>query len=198
MRKLKKLSKNKKPVAIFIYGPIAVGKLTVAKILSKKLGYKLLHNHLINNIVDEIFERQSYWNSVMKDNLRFYVYKTAGEAGVSFIATHAYAHNFVSRAGLSDPKYVQTLEKKLTKLGIKFYPVHLKADNKELLRRVNIISRKQHGKLTDRKVMRELLGKRDDYKTSPKLKNNLIIDNTNLSPQKVANIIIKYFGIKLQ
>jgi|GEM_PF-3574071 len=39
----------KKPIVIVLYGPMAVGKLTVAQKLSKKLKMKLSHNHLLNN-----------------------------------------------------------------------------------------------------------------------------------------------------
>ncbi len=40
---------------IFLYGPPAVGKLTIAKVIAEKTGYKLLHNHLIVNPIAEIF-----------------------------------------------------------------------------------------------------------------------------------------------
>lgn len=195
MRKLKKSSKNKKQTIIFIYGPIAVGKLAVAKILSKKLGYKLAHNHHINDFVAEVFDRGSYASHVMKDQLRYLLLENMTKTGMSFIATHCYAHNFVSKTGLSDPKYLQTLEKKLTKIGAKFYAVHLKATNEELLRRVKMNSRKSFKKLMDVKIMNKHILK-SDYKNSPKLKNNFIIDNTNLSPQKVSDMIIKHFKIK--
>lgn len=194
MKKLKKLS-NKKQAVVFIYGPIAVGKLTIAKILSKKLGYRLTHNHHINDFVVEVFDRDSYVAHAMKDQLRYMLIENMAKAGMSFIVTHAYSHNFVSKAGLSDPKYLKTIEKKLTKLGIKFCPVHLKANKVELLNRVNKVSRKEFKKLTNKKIMEQQLSK-FDWKTSPELKNNLIIDNTNISPQKVANIIIKHFKLK--
>jgi deoxyadenosine/deoxycytidine kinase len=193
MQKLKK-SSSKKSIVVFIYGPIAVGKLTVAKLLSEKLGYRLAHNHHINDFVQEIFDRDSYASHAMKDQLRYIVMENMVSANINFIATHCYSHNFVSKTGLSDPKYVKTLEKKLTKLGAKFYAVHLKAENGELLRRVNQNSRKQFKKLTDKKIMNELFLK-NDWQTSPKLKNQLIIDNTNLSPQKVSDMIIKYFKL---
>ena len=193
MKKLKK-SSNKKPIVVFVYGPIAVGKLTVAKILSKKLGYRLEHNHNINDFVTGIFERDSLASHAMKDQLRYVVLENIVKAGMNFVTTHCYAHNFVSKAGLSDPKYVQSLEKKLTKLGAKFYAVHLKADNEELLRRVNQNSRKEFRKLRDKKIMKDQIIK-NDWQTSPKLKNQLVIDNTNLSPEKVSDMIIKYFNL---
>jgi deoxyadenosine/deoxycytidine kinase len=191
----KEFSKNKKVTIIFIYGPIAVGKLAVASVLSKKLGYKMTHNHAINNLVNEIFTRETHYNSVMKDQLRYDLLENAVKAKISLVTTHCYAHNYVSPTGLADPKYVQTLEKKITKLGGKFCGVHLKADAKELLRRVSISSRKAFKKLTDKTTMKKCLS-RNDWQNSPKLKNNLIINNTNLSPKKVANMIIKEFKLR--
>lgn len=196
MRELKR-SSNKKPTVIFIYGPIAVGKLTVATILSKKLGYKLAHNHALNDFVQEVFDRHSYASDYMKDKLRPYLLENAVKFKVNLVTTHCYSHNFVSKTGLSDPKYVETLEKRLTKIGARFFPVHLKADNEELLRRVNTSSRKRFKKLVSKKIMRELLVKSyKDYKTSPKLRNNFVIDNTNISPKKVSDMIIKHFKLK--
>lgn len=195
MKKLKRLLKNKKPTVIFIYGPIAVGKLTVAKILSKKLGYKLAHNHMLNDLAYGLFDRQTFARDNLLEKFRFHLLENAVKEKVSFITTHCYTHDFVSKTGLSDPKYVQALEKKLTKLGAKFYPIHLKASSGELLRRVEMSSRKKFRKLKDKKIMREYLST-FDWQTSPKLKNNLVIDNTNLSPSKVAGIIIKHFKLK--
>ncbi len=197
MKKLKKSSKNKKSVIIFIYGPIAVGKLTVAKILSEKLGYKLSHNHHINDFIKEVFGGSNYLSDRMKDRLRYYFLENVVEAKINLVVTHCYDHNFISRTGLSDPKYVETLAKKLTNLGAKFYPVHLKANSKELLKRVGMASRKKFYKLVDKEVMRQILP-RKDYNTSPKLKNNFIIDNTNLPPKKAVEMIIKHFKIKHQ
>ena len=194
MKKLEKSSKNKNPIVIFIYGPIAVGKLTVAEVLSKKLGYKLAHNHALNDFVQEIFDRNSYASHYMKDNLRPYLLEHAVKFKVNLVTTHCYSHNFVSQTGLSDPKYVEALEKTLTKLGAKFYAVHLKASNQELLNRVSMNSRKAFKKLTDKKIMEKLLLE-NDYQTSPNLKNNFVIDNTNLSPAKVSDMIIKHFEI---
>lgn len=195
MKKLKKSSKNKKPVVIFIYGAVAVGKFTVAKTLSKKLGYKLAHNHHVNDFVDEVFTPHTFYAHYMREFLRYSVLENLVKAKINFVTTHCYWHNFVSRTGLSDSQYVKRIEKKLTKLGAKFYPIHLKANEKELLRRVSMRSRRAFRKLHDKKTMREYLS-RLDLQTSPKLKNNFVIDNTKLSPQKVSDMIIKHFKLK--
>lgn len=194
MKKLKKLSKSKKPVVIFIYGPIAVGKLTVAKTLQKKLGYQLTHNHEINDLVDGLFDHDTDLNSALKESLRHSLLETIVKGKISFITTHAYAHDYVSSTGLSDPKDLETLEKRLTELGAKFCGVHLKANKETLLDRVDKVSRKKFGKLKDKKIMRKLLLTKD-FQTSPNLKNNLVIDNSKLAPNKVADMIIKHFKI---
>lgn len=194
MKKLGKLA-QKKPTVIFIYGPIAVGKLTVAKILSKKLGYKLSHNHALNDFVDELFARSTFPSSRMKERLRYELMESAVKAKINFITTHAYSQNYVSDTGLSDPKYLENLEKKMKKCGANFYPIHLKASDKELLRRVSMNSRKNFKKLRNKKIMQQWI-KNSDFKTSPKLKNNFVIDNTNLSPKKVSEMIIKKFKLK--
>lgn len=195
MQRLKKSSKNKKPIVVFIYGPIAVGKLTIAKILSKKIGYKLTHNHALNDFIDGVFDRGTLTRDTMIEKLRYDLLENAVKSKISFVTTHCYSHDFVSRTGLSDPKYVESLEKKLVKLGAMFYPIHLKAEGKELLNRVNMDSRKIFKKLTNKKVMREHVLNRD-WQSSPRLKNNFVIDNTKLSPQKVSDIIIRHFKIK--
>ena len=192
MKKLKKLSKNKKPIVIFIYGPIAVGKLTVAKILSKRLKLKLTHNHSLNDFVDDIFTRGTFARDNMIEKLRFSLLENAIKEKISFITTYCYAHDYISTTGFSDPKYVENIEKKLIKLGAVFYAVHLKANNKELIKRVGMNSRKEFRKLKDRKIMRKISILRD-WESSAKLKNQIVIDNTNLSPKKVADIIIKEF-----
>src|SRR5882757_2209897 len=40
---------------LLLYGPPATGKLTIAKELEKRTGYKLLHNHLLLNPLSDFF-----------------------------------------------------------------------------------------------------------------------------------------------
>ena len=55
--------------------------------------------------------------------------------------------------------------------------------------------RKQYKKLTDKKIMKQVLIEKD-WVTAAKLRNQIIIDNTNLSADKVAEKIIKEFDLK--
>ena len=56
---------------VFIYGPPAVGKLTVAKELSLITGYPLFHNHLTRDLVHELFP------IALKCGVHFQVYAIA-------------------------------------------------------------------------------------------------------------------------
>ena len=64
---------------IFIYGLPATGKLTVAKELSERTGYKLFHNHLVVDLLLSTFEfgsqpfielREEIWLSVFAQACR--------------------------------------------------------------------------------------------------------------------------------
>lgn len=179
------------PTAVIIYGAMAVGKLTVGKELAKKIGYKLTHNHLINDLILSVFERGTLDANRLIEKLRYEFYDAALKAGQNIIITHCYSHNYISPTGLSDPDYLKNIEKRIKKAGGKVLFVHLKANNKELLKRVTNDSRKQHRKLTKVSIMKEYL-KAKDFTTSAHVKNNLVIDNTNLSATKTAAIIAKH------
>jgi shikimate kinase len=187
-----KTENKQKPVAVVIYGMIAVGKLTVAKVLQKELGYKLTHNHLINDLVGSIFERGTVERNRLTEKLRFELYEEAIKHGMSIIITHCYSHDFVSPTGLSDPAYMKALEEKLEAAGATTFFVHLQADKQVLLERVQGESRREYRKLTDVSEMREQLDVKGlDINTSAPVKNNIVVDTTNLSAEETARIIVQ-------
>jgi len=55
---------------IFIYGPPAVGKLTVAEELVKLHDYRLFHNHLTLDLVRNIYPEFNQQMFVLPDKLR--------------------------------------------------------------------------------------------------------------------------------
>ena len=76
---------------VVIYGPPAVGKLTVGKILQKRIGYKLLHNHLTYDLARSIFDDMDTLSEVNM-NLRLYMIKEAAiRATEGLILTYVYA-----------------------------------------------------------------------------------------------------------
>ena len=47
------------PLLVYLYGPPAAGKLTIAEKLRDLTGFRLFHNHLTVNAVREVFEFRS-------------------------------------------------------------------------------------------------------------------------------------------
>jgi dephospho-CoA kinase len=197
MQKLKKsLKRNSKPKFILIYGPIGAGKLTVAKELQKLTGFPVVHNHMILNLVEELFPRGA--NNPYRANLIIKIFKIiikeAAQKRRSIIMTHPYAHSFVYKNGVSDPVFVKSMIKTFQDNNGLGYPVHIVCDKKENLKRASNKERKIHKKLIDKKTLKEIFD-REDHFTSPVLKNNFKIDTTNLEANKVAETIKNYFNL---
>jgi len=188
-------AKNKRPTVVFIYGPIAAGKLTVAEELAKRTGYKVFHNHLIIDLAKELFGKEDPRRPFFREGIYFDAVNRLTKLGVSLIITHAFSTNFISKTGLTDPVWVRKTEKIVLKNGAKFYGVQLLCDESVLLKRLKDKSRYKYHKLRNAKMMKELL-KVYDHATPAPIKNDFAIDNTNLSPQKVADMIIKHFKLK--
>lgn len=76
---------------IFLYGPPAVGKLSVASELAKLTGYKLLHNHLTVDLVASLYDWGSpqYWEQLRAT--RESLLKNLAKNNVDTIFTFVYA-----------------------------------------------------------------------------------------------------------
>ena len=187
MKKLKKLSKNKKFYVVIFYGPFAVGKYTVANEFQKQTGYKFFHNHHVFDIARSLFERNTIHISRLYENLNFAILKEIADAKINAITTHAFSANYVSHSGLSDQNYMKKIESIIKKAGGTTFFIHLKADANVLLKRVIGNSRKKFLKLKDPEIFKGILNdKAKDWTTSASVKNNIIIDNSRLSPRQVV------------
>ncbi len=196
MKRLKESSKNKTAFnVVVIYGTVAVGKFTVANELHKLINYKFFHNHHTHDLARQLFEMGDIHLDKMIHHIRFLVFREIAEAKINVVTTHTYSSNYVSKTGITDPMYMKKIESIVERNGGRACFVHLVADEKEILKRVLGESRKNYRKLRDKKILKEYLNK-NNWKTIALVKNNLQIDNTNLSAKKVAQIIIKHFKLK--
>lgn len=75
---------------VFIYGPPASGKLTVAKRLSKLTGFRLFHNHVSIQFVQSLFEfgTEPFWQ--LTDKYRLEMLEEAARHGIDTIFTFVY------------------------------------------------------------------------------------------------------------
>lgn len=184
----------KKGNVVILYGPMAAGKLTVAKLLSNKLGYKLSHNHLINDLAWSIHERDTVEGNRFIEELRLRFFEEVAKSGIDVVTTHAYAHDFVSMTGLSDPEYMKELEAIFEQYGTNAYFIQLKASKQKLLERIDHPSRSEFKKLTDKKVMENMLSNKD-FETPAPVKGNITIDNSDLTPEETVSEILNTLGI---
>ncbi len=183
-----------KTKVIILYGPMAVGKLTIGKKLSDETGVKLAHNHLINDMVFSLFERGTQKGSRVLEETRYSFYTHAVDSEISFIMTHAYSHNYVSPTGQTDPEYLQQLESRFREVGAETFFIHLKASNEKLLQRVVMPSRKKYKKLVDIEIMKEYLSTKD-FNTSAEVANQLIIDTSDLDIEQIVLKIRTFTGL---
>ncbi len=181
-----------KTKVIYIYGAPAVGKLTTAKALSDITGFKVFHNHLASDLVRSVFERGSAKGDMLIVKLRFEILELAVKEQVSgVIMTGAHAHNFIYPNGENDEWYASHIEKITTENDGEFYGVNLVTSADTLMERVLQTDRLEWKKIHSREVLQEVLEKNDYAKTAP-LKNNHIIDNTDMSVEEVTKQIIEF------
>lgn len=172
---------------ILIYGPPAAGKLTVAKELAKLTGFKLFHNHLTIDVAIELQPERSPERFELIRMLRETVFTWAAEKDVNIIFT------FVHASGIDD-EWVQKIVSIIEKSGGEVCSVQIIPPREILFQRLNEGSRQNSSKLTDSEALAKSLDTYELY-DSLKLKGNLVIDNSELSPQKVAQEIIAHFKL---
>jgi adenylate kinase family enzyme len=165
---------------IFIYGPPASGKLTVAEILSKATGVPLFHNHLSRDIVKDIYGDDLDENYELVDKIRFDVFEYCVKHKTDLIFTYVYD-------GKSDDDDVNNIIKIIEGGGGEVKFVELTAKREDLISRVDNESRKKYKKLLDKKVMAEITKSMKNF-TIPYVKSLRVDTSTNNPDESVAII----------
>jgi tRNA uridine 5-carbamoylmethylation protein Kti12 len=171
---------------IIIYGAPAVGKLTTANVLSKKTKYPILHNHATIDLVTNYFPFNSrpFFSLLRKVRLDI-INEMLTEKTAGLIWTTGLPNTPDNRA------FYKKLDNLVKKNGGTTYYVKLVCDPVEQKKRVLGIERKKYKKLSTVKDLTKMM-KDVDFSTKTPEKNTIIIDNTNLSLQKVVSKIIKF------
>ena len=135
---------------IFVHGPPAVGKLTIARELSTMSGLPLFHNHLVVDIVGLLYEFGTPPFIELREELWLDVFEKAATSGTSLIFT------FNPEATVSDG-FVDDVRRVVERdHGGEVVFVALDCPEQELEQRMDSPSREEHGKLRSRKLYREL------------------------------------------
>ncbi len=179
---------------IYLHGAPAVGKLTTAKMLCERTGYKLLHNHLTTDLVRAIFDRGNPRGDMHIVKLRFEMLELALQENVGgVVITAAHASNYLYPNGESDEWYAQKLESITESNSGVFYGVHLIADEEILLKRVVGEDRKKFGKISDVETLTSSI-QTNDYMKPALVKNCISINNTNKSVDEITGEIIEFIN----
>ena len=182
---------------IVVCGPQAVGKMTVAESLRDKLRYSMMMNHDSIELSDRIFGFGTPAQKALNGAIRENVFALAVQHNVDLIFTFVCAFDLPE-----DVAYVKALEARFTESGGKFYFVELSATLERRLER-NETPHRMEMKPTKRNTewsRRDILNTAERYKLNTDegevlFTHHLKIDNTDLSPDEVADRVIKTFGL---
>lgn len=170
---------------IFIYGPPAAGKLTVAEEISKKTGYSVFHNHLTVDLAKSLFKMLSKPYNNYCEKLRLEYITLAASNNTNIIFTFCYAPTN------EDNNFVKKLIGIIKKYNGKIYFVHLHAKKEVLHQRVINSSRKKYKKINKKLKLKKVLENHNFYTKIPFVKS-LDLDNTKLRPREAAKEIMRY------
>jgi shikimate kinase len=176
-------SEHPVPILVYLYGPPAVGKLTVAERLSAVTGWPLFHNHLSVNTVRPIFAFGSQPFTDVVHRLRLDVFKTAMAEGMSLIFTNNSAWGGVDgRARFI--AFAESARAATESGGGRVQFVRLTAPGTVLKERLANPARRQLEKLLDPSRLRELLASLDDAALS---EDDLTVDTSEHTPAEAAS-----------
>jgi len=183
---------------VILFGPHAVGKMTVGQELAKLTGYKLFHNHMTIDVVADLFDQDPHLMWPLVTSFReqiFEVFTQSQNQGLIFTFMWALDEP-------SDAAYLQGIEDRFKATGGKIMYVELCAD-----RDVRLDRNKTPNRLANKPSKRDLERSEAMFKkleakyrlnsTDGEIQKEhyLKIDNTALDPISVAKKIQIHFGL---
>ncbi len=177
---------------VFIYGPPAVGKLTVAKELSSLTGFEIFHNHLVADLASAIFPYGTKQYSDLATNLRLTAWTAAMKSPAPGVIL-TFLYGLETYRGQQDDELVRNLAKKAKRARVKLYFVKLETSKGNLIRRVTGASRNKFAKLKDPKILRRIMRDFKLVKPVPFVES-LVIDNSDISARSAAKDILAYIN----
>jgi len=182
---------------VLIFGPQAVGKMTVGQELANITELKLFHNHMTIELLGPLFDfSPAMWK--LSTLFRKEIFKAMAESEMEgLIFTYVWAFD-----QQEDWDFVDQTCEVFESRGATIYFVELKADLDERLERNKSPHRLEH-KPSKRNIAwseNELKETMDNYRLNAyegeiKKENYLLIDNTNMDAAEVADMIAHRFKL---
>ena len=183
---------------VLIFGPQAVGKMTVGQELAKISGLKLFHNHMTIEMVTPIFDFGTKEGQRLVSLFRKEIFEAAAKSDLEgLIFTYVWAFNHPS-----DWNYVNEVCKIFESRGGTVYFVELEADLNERLERNKSPHRLEH-KPTKRNIEwseNNLKKSLEKYRLNSlegeiTKEEYIRINNTSMSAEEVAKVIKDKFQL---
>ena len=193
------MSSNAGPNLVFIFGPPAVGKMTVGRALAEKTGFRLLHNHMTIELLLNFFEFGSAPFSRLNTEFRRMLFRELADSELpGVIFTFMWALDLESERGDVD-EVVEIFESR----GARVFFVELEASLEARLLR-NRHEDRLAAKASKRDVIsseKRLLASEEAYRLNTEddffyPERHLKIENTDLSPAAVAERIVEFMQAK--
>lgn len=173
---------------VFIYGPPAVGKLTVAENLSRITGYPIFHNHHTVDLALSLFPFDSDGFTKLSSELRFKTFEMAMQYGLEGLI-FTYWYNYPE-----DNWFIDQVRAIIKSGGGTIHFVQLQCSREELESRVVSSSRFQFKKLQTAHDLKKALSQCDSITPIPD-SSSFSINNTQLDPARAAELIVSHFNL---
>jgi hypothetical protein len=182
------------PRVLLIFGPIAVGKMTVGQELARITDFHLLHAHMVIDLVTPLFPFGTEAFSRLAREIRSGFIREAAGSGQSLILTHIW--NF------DDPgtaEGIAQLDAHVTECGARLYFAELQAPLSIRLERNDTPNRRASKDVAW--ATREYLTDWDErHRTSsdgcfPYPDRHVLVDNSKLTAEQAAQQIKTHFDL---
>jgi hypothetical protein len=172
---------------VIIYGPPGVGKLTVAKELSRLTGYKVFHNHLTLNYVSALFDwDDTFWRLVR--GIRLQMIEAAADEGVNLVFTCVYPAE-------EDDEHLRQFKDAVEKYGGRMRLVQLLCERDVHETRLVADGRAALYKMTSVASLRRALEREPRMIQPAQGFESLCLDNTHIPPDEAARQIAAHYGL---
>ncbi|MFD2630430.1 AAA family ATPase [Oceanobacillus kapialis] len=183
---------------VLITGPQAVGKMTVGQELARITELKLFHNHMTIELVNHFFDYGTKEGKRLVNLFRQEIFEEVANSNLyGMIFTYLWAFNLQA-----DWDYVKKVTQLFESKGATVYYVELEVDLDERLQRNKSSNRLEHKpskrdiEWSENRLKQSLESHRlNSLEGEINFPNYMKINNTNLSAEKVANLIKEKFNL---
>ena len=175
---------------ILLYGPPAVGKLTIAKEIARLTGFKVFHNHLTVNVAAAIFPRDTPAYRQLLWDLRYAVFAAAARAHTDgLLFTMVYRRD-------QEP-YIARCVAIVERCGGTVCLVQVSCQAETVRQRVVRADRQQHGKITSVALLNELLRRWEPQSpfAAATQWDSLCLDADVLGPVEAAQRVMAHYRL---